>query len=115
MKETIGKAIEKNNLQMNRMKKIGTGWKTVARRKARKPNSFRTGIEELVKPKVQKETVGSNASVAKELCRDSEVLTARICPLKAIEPKESMAVTDNDGWMSVDLAVDSVATETVLN
>ena len=66
----------------------------VSKKKTRKPSRFRTGVEDLVKP---------------------EVVTARICPLKAIEPKEIMAVTDNDGWMTIDLAVDSVATETVLN
>ena len=84
------------------MKKMtkGAGWKTVSRRKTKKPRQFRAGLEELVKPEV----------VAPPACHGG----ARICPLKAIEPQETKGVLDNDGWMSVDMAVDSAATETVL-
>jgi hypothetical protein len=106
MKWMIEKAIEKSNVEIRRhsMKQnfYGAEWKTVAR-KTRKPTTFQAGIEKLLKPQVT------------EVAMPPEVVKARICPLKAIEPQEIKAFTDNDGWMSVDMAVDSAATETVLN
>jgi len=102
MKGMIEKAIEKNNFEIHRMKRQTKGWKTVAR-KTRKPTTFQAGIENLLNPQVT------------EVAMPPEVSTARICPLKAIEPQEIKAFMDNDGWMSVDMAVDSAATETVLN
>jgi hypothetical protein len=105
MKWMIETAIEKSNVEIRRhsMKQnfYGAEWKTVSRKT--RTTTVQAGMGKLLKPQVT------------EVAMPPEVVMGRICPLKAIEPKEIMAVTDNDGWMTIDLAVDSAATETVLN